>query len=162
MVDLDNLGLDDICISDIAHSLSLICRFNGHCQEFYSVAQHSIIVADQLKTGRQRLWGLLHDAAEAYIGDIVTPIKQHLPEFKKIERDILRLVAVKYTLPWPIPSEIKDMDLRVLATEHRQLMAVQIDWPSMDGIAPLEIEIEPMTAADAKIAFLCRFAEVVR
>lgn len=69
---------EHICIEDIAHSLSNICRYGGHCKQFYSVAEHSIACCDRMGNGEDasvRLWALLHDAAEAYIGDICKPLK---------------------------------------------------------------------------------------
>lgn len=81
-VDPFDIRTTDVCIEDIAHSLSLQCRFNGHCKRFYSVAEHCINVAEYLQerfnTGSLSLCGLLHDAAETYIGDVVRPIKRRL------------------------------------------------------------------------------------
>lgn len=79
----------DICVRDIAHSLSLICRFNGHVVWHYSIAQHSLMVADLLPP-ELRLWGVLHDTAECIGGDMVRPLK-HTPEmwmFRRVEHGI--------------------------------------------------------------------------
>ena len=117
---------DDIDIRDIAHHLSLTCRFGGACREFYSVARHSIFVCGAVSPENQ-LWGLLHDAAEAYIGDWIRPIKHdYSPELhhiiQELENRILKVIARKYNLPWPMPREVKDADDRMLATEMRDLM----------------------------------------
>ena len=78
----NNLGESTIIIEDIAHALSLQCRFNGHCDTHYSVAEHSVDVANKIldKTGDALLsmTGLLHDAAEAYTGDVISPLKKLL------------------------------------------------------------------------------------
>lgn len=83
-IDLRKPTLDDIDITDIAHSLSLVCRFGGHIKHFYSVAEHSILVAkllsEQGAPGELVLAGLLHDAHEAYLGDVTTPVKDVLRE----------------------------------------------------------------------------------
>ena len=96
VIDPLNVNPDDICIEDIAHGLSLLCRYNGQCDIFYSVAEHCITMATYPGF---RKWNplvmLLHDAAEAYIGDIIRPIKLLLPEFKRIENDFLHAIAFK-------------------------------------------------------------------
>lgn len=89
--------VDDINIRDIAHALSNTCRYAGHCALFYSVAEHScrlsFLVPEQL-----RLEALLHDASEAYLGDIPTPLKKLLPRYRKIERRINEVIMLKYDL----------------------------------------------------------------
>jgi len=116
-----NLHPDEICIEDIAHSLSLKCRFNGHTSSFYSVAQHCIQMSYWEKVHQK--WLLFHDAAEAYIGDISTPIKQQFPEIWKIEDQILHVLAKKYNLVTPIPfAWIYCVDQRMFATENRDVL----------------------------------------
>lgn len=111
-----------IDVLDIAHGLSLNCRFNGHCRQFYSVAQHSVLVSE-LVSPENALWGLMHDAAESYLGDITRPVKRMVPAFKEIELKILKAIAQKFNLPERIPDEVHDADNRMLATEASQLMA---------------------------------------
>ena len=81
---------EDICVEDIAHALSLLCRANGHLRHFYSVGQHSLACQREAAargwTPRVQLLCLLHDASEAYIGDLTRPLKRHLPAFDDIER----------------------------------------------------------------------------
>ena len=122
---------EDIDIEDIAWSLSNICRYNGHCKHFFSVAEHSIY-ASQYLPSKYALEGLMHDSAEAYIGDISTPVKQLLPDVKKIEYGILKCVAEKFKLEYPFHKDIKKIDLRLLATEASQIMNPQVEvWPQI-------------------------------
>ena len=75
---------EQICIEDIAHGLSMLCRFAGQCRFFFSVAEHSIAVA-HLLPANLKLFGLLHDASEAYLADLPRPVKAGLPEYRAIE-----------------------------------------------------------------------------
>jgi uncharacterized protein len=123
-IDPFNMTLDDIAIEDIAHHLSNICRFNGACHSFYSVAEHSVAVSYRMSAQSRKpnkLWGLLHDAAEAYLGDLLDPFKQ-LPEchrFRKAEEEILWLVAHRYKLPLPIPEVVWVEDKAILQLEFK-------------------------------------------
>lgn len=114
---------DDIHIVDIAHALSMQCRFTGHSRAFYSVAQHSAHVSEQVPQ-EHALWGLLHDAAEAYLVDLARPVKQ-LPEFdayREAERRVMRAVCKRFGLPETQPDCVTDADHRMLVTEARDLM----------------------------------------
>jgi hypothetical protein len=120
LVDPDPALID---LADIAHSLAYQCRFNGHTEAFYSVAQHSVLVAEYLleKAPEHALWGLLHDAAEAYVGDVIRPLKRRLPGFVRIEGPIEAAIAKRFGLCWPMPVEIKEADVAVLLGERRDL-----------------------------------------
>jgi len=122
---------DDIDITDIAHALSQQCRYNGHCKTFYSVAEHSVLVASRLHPGIA-LAGLLHDAAEAYLSDIPSPIKHYLPDYEKLEAGIEEAIFKKFHI-WDTVQEhkaaIKKADLEQLATEaHYLLVSRGEDW----------------------------------
>jgi len=123
--DFLNPSPGSICITDIAHALSLICRFNGHCTEFYSVAEHCVEVADRVMKNsddpKLARTALLHDAAEAYIGDVVSPLKALLPDFQRVETAVEEIIAQKYDLYYPFPPEIKQADRDVLADEFARL-----------------------------------------
>ncbi len=159
----------DICINDIAHSLSLICRFNGHCRVFYSVAEHSVRVSDILSK-ELALWGLLHDAAEAYIGDIVGPIKKFmwygcdgeaLTKIKIIEENIFSKIGECFSLQLPMPPEVVEADLTLLATEKRDLMS-QEPAPWLPMPKPLEEKIaQPLSPHLAENLFIKRFKSLV-
>ncbi len=113
----------DVDIIDIAHALSNICRFNGHSQHFYTVAQHSCIVARQCAP-QNKLWGLLHDAAEAYIQDLVRPIKRAMGRgvYEQAEAQLQLAIAEKFNLPTTLPEEVKYWDDVILRTEQRDIM----------------------------------------
>ncbi|MBN1945286.1 MAG: hypothetical protein JW797_06385 [Bradymonadales bacterium] len=148
----------DIDLVDIAHSLSLQCRFSGHCLQFYSVAEHSVRVSAILPANLA-LWGLLHDAAEAYLTDLPRPVKGRFPEFRVIEDRLLEVIARHYDLVWPMPAEVALADSRLLATEARDLMAVSPE-PWGLGVEPLEGQIQPWLPDRAETAFLARFREI--
>lgn len=120
----ENEDCGPIELIDIAHALSYLCRFNGHTKRFYSVGEHSLYVSSLLEHHEPAIqaWGLLHDAAEAYLGDMVRPIKQRMPEFKAIENRLLQRIAKRFDLAWPIPNVVFDADDIMLATEFRDLM----------------------------------------
>lgn len=153
--------IDDINIIDIAHALSLLCRYAGHCKSFYSVADHSIRCAyigiDKYPKKLSRTI-LLHDAAEAYINDIARPIKPYLTNYKKIEDKLEKVIAEKFDLIYPFPPEIKIVDNILLATERRDLMSTLSNkvWNTY-GQEPLEERIIPMTIELAEQQFLTMF-----
>ncbi len=158
----------DVAILDIAHALAHACRFAGHCRSHYSVAQHSILVS-QLVPQEYAMPALLHDAAEAYVGDMVTPLKQALPEFAKIEQRIMAVIALRYDLAWPfaapVAKAIKYADLQALALERRDLLPVHSEpWPCLEGVAIdtiSETVIHPWGASHAKQVFLKRFEQLL-
>lgn len=133
--------VEEVAIRDIAHSLSLLCRFNGHCNRFYSVAEHSIHVAHLLPQDL-KLAGLLHDASEAYIADIPMPVKRNLPDYKAIEANLLKVIAERFGLPWPMPTEVHVADATLLATEKIALMGPEpAPWHQMpDPVDPKLIQ----------------------
>jgi uncharacterized protein len=149
---------EEICIEDIAHHLSLQCRFNGAVKEHYSIAQHSVLVS-QTVPHHLVLWGLLHDAAEAYYGDMVRPLKKSMHQYKELEKRCMHVIATMFGLEWPEPIEVKHADDKVLYTERRDLLLVQRNW-SLDGvIIPLEDKITPWTNLGAESAFIKSFQE---
>lgn len=110
-----------ITIEDIAHSLSHICRFNGHTRGHYSVAQHSVAVS-YLVPSHLQLDGLLHDAAEAYLGDIISPLKRRLSEYRAIEEIWEKHIATLFGLQYPTAPEVRAADIALLLAERRDLL----------------------------------------
>jgi len=109
---------DMICIEDIAHALAHQCRFAGHTQTFHSVAEHSIMCAD-LSIKSDKLQALMHDASEAYLVDIPTPIKNHMTEYKVIENNLMCVIAKKFGFHWPMVDAVKYIDKAVLEYEWK-------------------------------------------
>jgi len=150
---------EEICIEDIAHSLSLRCRYGGHVTRFYSVAEHSVLVS--LRVPRQfALWGLLHDAAEAYTADVPRPLKRNLPDWKPIEARIMAMVCARFGLPPEEPDAVNAVDLAITGDERVALMLpCARDWGPLPP--PLGVEVCGMGPRRAEKAFLRRFAELV-
>lgn len=151
----------EILIEDIAHALAHTCRFGGHTREFYSVAQHCVL-ASHVVPEADAFAALMHDAAEAYVGDIPTPLKQLLPEFKAIEKRVEQAVLNRFCLALPLPESVKHADLVMLATERRDLMPPDDaeEWDLIRNVEPMERAIRPWTPEQAYNAFVTRFNQV--
>jgi len=149
---------EDIDIEDIAHALSLICRYGGHCKQFYSVADHSIRVSE-IVDYKYKLAALLHDAAEAYIGDNIRPVKYRLPVLQKVEDEILPVIMSRFGIKWDkkVQEAVKKADNIVGATEGRDLMYHGEDWGNLPE--PLEGTIIPRSPRASMNGFLWRFEE---
>ena len=114
-----------ICIEDIAHSLSMQPRFGGHLSEFYSVAQHCVLMTELVREmyhDKHMLATLLHDASEAYILDIPRPIKNRLTDYKNVETRLMSLIAFKFAFKFPLYGLIKKADEVMLEWELNSLM----------------------------------------
>lgn len=153
----------NIKIGDIAHALSNICRWTGHVNSFYSVAQHSVICSARCQ--RFALRALLHDAAEAYIGDINKPLKNLLGQtIIDIEHKIQDAIWLRYGLDVPTEEEarvVKSIDTAVGMMESQQLLGAK-DLPCYIGVRPLYgLQIEPLCPHDAESLFLQRFKELM-
>ena len=113
--------IEDIDIRDIAHALSNQCRFGGHLPQFYSVAQHSLVVS-KLLNGSDELVGLLHDASEAYLLDIPSPIKKKLSNYKEIEDGLMKVISKKFGFEYPLNENVKKADAVALQNEWDYVM----------------------------------------
>jgi hypothetical protein len=112
---------EEVRIEDIAAALSKLCRYGGHTIRFYSVAEHSVLVASKAPAGLQ-LAALMHDAPESYVTDLIRPIKYNVTGYKEIEQINERCIAERFGLPYPMPSEIKALDERIITDEKTQVM----------------------------------------
>ncbi len=154
--------VSDVNIEDIAHSLSLLCRFNGNCRKFYSVAQHSVLVSHIIDT-EYSLEGLLHDAPESITGDIIRPMKIWLPDFAVFEDKIDRVIAKRFGLLRTKASlaEVKRADNVALVTEARDLVnAEDCLCEYCPDVEPLKQKIKPWSFEKSKREFLKRFEEL--
>ncbi|MFT4133125.1 hypothetical protein [Labrys sp. (in: a-proteobacteria)] len=149
----------DFRIEDIAAGLSNTCRYAGQCSTFYSVAEHSLLVSEVAHDYAYA--ALMHDAAEAFIGDITRPLKQLLPDFKQIEARVEKAIFGRFGVQQPMPKEVKAADLRVLAAEQVQIMPRETSlWAFSDGIEPAPITVKCLTPTEAKEAFLARYRDL--
>ena len=146
---------EDVHIEDIAHALSMMCRFGGHCERFYSVAEHSVLVSEHVPP-EDALWALLHDASEAYIADIVRPAKRFLSNYKEVEGRIMAAVCTAFGLPAIEPPSVKRADNAILADEAAQIMGTKPkDWVLPEQ--PLGVIITGLSPENAKSLFIERF-----
>lgn len=153
----------EIEIRDIAHALAHTCRFGGHTREAYSVAQHAVLVshhAEQIDR-YAGLWGLLHDASEAYLCDVPRPLKHHpaLWVYRQAEAALQDVIYRQFGCLGPVPAAVAIADDDVLAIEFRDLMPAREGdgWAARAGAAP---PIRPMTPREAEGEFLIRFVEL--
>lgn len=153
----DTRGLD---IESIAHALACTPRFRGHTYAPCSVAQHSVYVS-RYCAPEDALWGLLHDAAEAYLGDVASPAKRRLlPDFCREEEKILKRVARYYGLPSEIPASVHKADAILCATEARDLMP-EGEWEKWNmPYPPLPDRMVPLHWWHAKRDFLRRYEDL--
>lgn len=159
---------ESIHVEDIAAGLSRICRFNGQlrrasCPGIYSVAQHSVLVS-QAVPQEFALFGLLHDAHEAYMPDMPSPLKGLLPDFRDLELYVAGAVRKRFHLPLKTPQEVKQQDLRALMTEIRDLGGEGDYWlPEQKEKMPEPWpgRIIPWVPAVAEKRFIIRFRELV-
>ncbi len=157
----------EIDIRDIAHGLAMTCRYGGHSTRFYSVAEHSVLVS-QFVPPQYALHGLLHDASEAYIGDMVRPLK-HQPqmiEFRNAETAIEHKVAKRFNLKWSkkATEAVKEIDNRILVDEVKLIMRrpklYMASW--IGNLEPLGARILGLSPDVAERVFLDRFKELTR
>jgi hypothetical protein len=161
----------DVCIEDIAHALAHQCRFAGHVSGHYSVAQHSVLVS-RLCDPADALWGLLHDASEAYVSDLPQPVKSLSGiggPFRALEARVQRAVCERFGLGLREPPSVREADKQLALAEMADLM------PSLPAGARGELNaraagsrtrglptIDPVPARRARDMFTARFSALAR
>jgi hypothetical protein len=154
---------EEIVIEDIAHALSMQCRFTGHVRRFYSVAQHSVHVSSTCDPS-DALAGLLHDASEAYLVDLARPIKRSagLHGYRLAEQRLQRVIYQRFGLPVVEPASVELADKIMLGIEARDLMGPLLPgWEKWTDQLPADLRIDRCwTPDEAEELFLARFAEL--
>jgi len=164
--------ISSIDIQDIAHALSNLCRYNGHCRKFYSVAEHSVlvskIIAQTWPDDRDAIFaGLMHDATEAYVGDVTTPLKILISKFMEIEDSVAVDIAKKFKIKWNkrTVERVKTADMTALSTEARLLFENTKQWDSIKSYEPTNDLLEkkfPLNPNKAKRLFLREFKRLTK
>ncbi len=157
-IDLLHPKPEQIHIEDIAHGLSQTCRFAGQCPAFYSVAQHSVLVS-RLVPETFALHGLLHDASEAFMGDLHSGLKRLLPDYRALEHRVLAAIFRHFGLNdqalKPAPVALADRQALLL-----ELQALEMDTSMAEPVAVPDLDLQPWSSREARQAFLHRFAEL--
>ena len=165
--DYEDPGASPITIEDIAYGLAYACRFAGQCwssrlgrRVFYSVAEHCVRMSYAVPS-HAALHALLHEVGEAPCGDMTAPLKSICPDFKRVEKRAEAALLARFGVTASDPALIKLYDLRMLATERRDLMRWNGEpWSILDGIEPLEDVIVPWAPDAAAQRFLERHREL--
>jgi 5'-nucleotidase len=159
--------LEEVHLNDIAWALSMQCRYAGHVKRRYSVGEHSVMVS-RLVPAEHALWGLLHDASEAYLVDLPRPVKHSMPDYCAYEDALMRVIAERFDLPWPEPWEVKQVDRAMLSVERRRLLAEsRLPWGDVQGgewdtwvVGMDEMDLPCWSPTTAYNQFVQRYAEV--
>ena len=150
---------EEVHLEDIAHALANLCRYNGHTSSHYSVAEHCVLLS-QVVSEENALWALLHDATEAYIGDMVRPLKNFMPDYVAVEEALMGVIATRFGLVGPMPDEVKEADSRIILNERAALLGPPpADW-GLSHLAPLDLDIRAWGPAGAKAEYLARFTRL--
>lgn len=160
MFDIFNPIREQIHLKDISHALSMLCRYGGHSRTFYSVAEHSFLMAQHFEERREydlARAALLHDASEAYMGDLVRPIKLRMPEYRKAEDVLLFHILSKFGIPPEIPFAVKEADLRICNDERAALMHERPWSPSIDDLPALGVDVNGWFPIEAEQNYLDLF-----
>ena len=162
-LDFLNPQPDQIDILDIAQGLANECRFSGQCKVFYSVAQHCVLASQFVDDEKYAFEALMHDASEAYLRDIPRPLKALLPDYRAIEARLNAVIRAKFGLPEPESAAVKHIDIKLLATEKRDLMPkTDDDWGIPLTIRPLPATLRAVHSGIAQAQFVRRYLELTQ
>jgi len=149
---VDDPKVEDVDARDIVHALPKICRYAGHCKGFYSVAEHSVIVADEVmvrfKNFELARAALLHDAPEAYLTDLPSPIKRLCPDYQALEGKVGTILEKKFDLKYPLDDDrIRQVDFEVFLAEKDQIMPEPWEVPGHPAKVKIRC-LDPKKARD--------------
>jgi hypothetical protein len=148
---------EDVDIADIAHALSMDCRYGGHGRRFYSVAEHCVLMARAVSP-KNRLLALMHDSPEGYLRDLIRPVKRSMPIYQATEAAIWLAICARYGMPTDLPAEVHLADTRILVDEREQNMAPPpAPWDATEQVERLGVTLQFWTPAFAEIQFLQMF-----
>ncbi len=150
-----NPKVEDIDPVDIAHALSMLCRYGGHSQKFYSVGEHCVLMSEAVLP-ESAAHALLHDAAEAYMGDMIRPLKVSMPWYRTAEDVLMGDICTRFKIARYFPLEVRDADNRIVVNEHAALMPGGPHWNMLDGLEPLPVEIHGWDPPTAERKYLDR------
>lgn len=153
---------DEVCIEDIAQALSNMCRYSGHVKKFYSVAEHSVILADfvmeKYDNADMALTALFHDASEAYIVDVPSPIKPYLTNYQEIEDGISKVINKVFNIS-PMCTIIKELDTNIICDEAKVLFKSVPDW--VKYYKEIGVTLKLYTPDEAREVFMSKFEELI-
>lgn len=152
---------EEINPDDIGHALSLLCRYGGHVDRFYSVAEHCVLMS-QWVPPEDALAALLHDATEAYVCDVPRPLKRYLGGYAQIELEVWRAITARFRVSDRLPASVKEADDRILLTERNALMRRTQTWTQDGQMDPLPVEITGWLPAEAERRYLDRLEELLQ
>lgn len=152
---------DDVDPLDIAHALALTCRYGGHVRRFYSVAEHCVLMSRAVAP-EFALWALLHDATEAYVGDMVRPLKRMMPTYREVEDRLMVVICDRFALDHKFPAEVHDADSRILLDERASMLGpLPKPWGTdLEAMQPLGVAVEGWSPDDAEWRYLDRLTEL--
>lgn len=154
--DFLNPHQSNILVQDIAHALSMQCRFNGHTAHFYSVAEHSVHCS-HIVPPEDAFVALMHDAAEAYIGDVAKPLKNILPDYKEVEERVERALFQQLGIQYPFPDSVKIADVEMLKLEQQYAMHSTDQWHDTYQVEIPNVFLRFWSPTEARDQFLLRY-----
>lgn len=150
--------VEDIDPLDIAHALGMLCRYGGHVDHFYSVAEHCVLMS-YVVPPEDALAALLHDATEAYVVDVPRPVKRLMPEYEVIERRVWLVIAERFGIDPVLPPSVKAADNNILYDETAAFLP-RATWASEMGLTPLGVKVEGWLPAKAARKYTARLKEL--
>lgn len=153
--------VEDIDSVDIAHALSLICRYGGHTTRFYSVAEHCVLMSMAVPA-EDALAALLHDAAEAYVGDMVRPLKLEMPHYRAVEDRLLKVIGERFGVVLdPLPPAVKEADNRILVNERAALLSQPPAPWACEHLEPLPVLVGAWSPELAEYTYAQRLSALL-